>query len=39
MNIAALVGGTVGRYALVATSLFMSIQFPTIFTVSLRGLG
>lgn len=37
--VAALVGGTVGLYALVATSLFMSIQFPTIFTTSLRGLG
>lgn len=36
---AALLGGKVGLYALVATSFFMSIQFPTIFTQSLRGLG
>ena len=31
--------GNVGLYALMATSFFMSIQFPTIFTMSLRGLG
>ena len=36
---AALAGGDVGLYALMATSFFMSIQFPTIFTTSLRGLG
>jgi FHS family L-fucose permease-like MFS transporter len=36
---AALTEGSMGVYALVATSFFMSIQFPTIFTVSLRGLG
>jgi FHS family L-fucose permease-like MFS transporter len=36
---AALAGGNVGLYALMATSFFMSIQFPTIFTMSLRGLG
>jgi FHS family L-fucose permease-like MFS transporter len=36
---AALVGGRYGTYALMATSFFMSIQFPTIFTMSLRGLG
>jgi FHS family L-fucose permease-like MFS transporter len=36
---AALVGGDIGLYALMATSFFMSIQFPTIFTMSLRGLG
>jgi MFS transporter, FHS family, L-fucose permease len=36
---AALAGGDLGLYALMATSFFMSIQFPTIFTVSLRGLG
>jgi FHS family L-fucose permease-like MFS transporter len=36
---AALVGGDLGLYALMATSFFMSIQFPTIFTMSLRGLG
>jgi MFS transporter, FHS family, L-fucose permease len=37
--LAALAGGDVGLYALIATSFFMSIQFPTIFTISLRGLG
>jgi FHS family L-fucose permease-like MFS transporter len=36
---AAASGGNVGLYALMATSFFMSIQFPTIFTMSLRGLG
>jgi FHS family L-fucose permease-like MFS transporter len=37
--VAAVIGGDVGLYALMATSFFMSIQFPTIFTMSLRGLG
>lgn len=37
--IAVLVGGKVGLYALAATSLFMSIMFPTIFANSLRELG
>jgi len=37
--VAALAGGDLGLYALIATSFFMSIQFPTIFTTSLRGLG
>jgi FHS family L-fucose permease-like MFS transporter len=32
-------GVSLGLYALMATSFFMSIQFPTIFTMSLRGLG
>jgi FHS family L-fucose permease-like MFS transporter len=36
---AVFVGGKYGIYALMATSFFMSIQFPTIFTTSLRGLG
>jgi FHS family L-fucose permease-like MFS transporter len=36
---AAFAGGDTGLYALMATSFFMSIQFPTIFTTSLRGLG
>jgi FHS family L-fucose permease-like MFS transporter len=36
---AAIAGGDFGLYALMATSFFMSIQFPTIFTMSLRGLG
>ncbi len=37
--VAVTAGGTTGLYALVAASFFMSIMFPTIFTVSLRGLG
>jgi FHS family L-fucose permease-like MFS transporter len=37
--VAAFGGGNLGLYALMATSFFMSIQFPTIFTTSLRGLG
>jgi FHS family L-fucose permease-like MFS transporter len=32
-------GGLAGLYALAATSLFMSIMFPTIFANSLRDLG
>jgi MFS transporter, FHS family, L-fucose permease len=36
---AASVGGLWGMYALVATSAFMSIMFPTIFAVSVRDLG
>ncbi len=36
---AAVVGGSVGLAALIATSLFMSIMFPTIFALSLEGLG
>jgi FHS family L-fucose permease-like MFS transporter len=37
--VAVLVGGLAGLYALAATSLFMSIMFPTIFANSLRDLG
>lgn len=37
--IAVFVGGQLGLYALAATSMFMSIMFPTIFANSLRGLG
>lgn len=37
--VAGLVGGQVGLYALVAASLFMSIQFPTIFALGVEGLG
>jgi len=37
--IAALAGGLLGLYALAATSVFMSIMFPTIFANSLRDLG
>lgn len=33
------VGGTTGLYAMTATSLFMSIMFPTIFASSLKGIG
>lgn len=36
---AVLAGGLVGLYALAATSMFMSIMFPTIFANSLRDLG
>jgi FHS family L-fucose permease-like MFS transporter len=32
-------GGHVGLTALIASSFFMSIMFPTIFSISLRGLG
>ena len=32
-------GGSVGLGALIASSFFMSIMFPTIFSMSLRGLG
>lgn len=37
--VAALAGGWTGVFALVATSFFMSIMFPTIFTLSIRGMG
>lgn len=36
---AGLAGGTPGLWALVATSFFMSIQFPTIFALGMAGLG
>jgi FHS family L-fucose permease-like MFS transporter len=36
---AAFVGGMIGIYALVATSFFMSIMWPTIFASAIRGLG
>lgn len=35
----ALAGGQMGLAAMIATSLFMSIMFPTIFALSIRGLG
>lgn len=38
-SIAAFVGGEIGLYALTATSVFMSIMFPTIFASSIEGLG
>jgi len=31
--------GTIGAYALVLTSFFMSIMFPTIFALGIKGLG
>lgn len=34
-----LVGGSVGTMALVVTSFFMSLMFPTIFTIAIRGLN
>ena len=37
--IAVLLPGQVGVYALVATSFFMSVMFPTIFALGLDGLG
>ncbi len=37
--VAVVSGGHVGLTALVASSFFMSIMFPTIFSMSLRGLG
>lgn len=36
---AAVVGGSAGIYALIATSFFMSIMYPTIFAESVAGLG
>ena len=36
---AAAVGGQYGLYAMVGSSFFMSIMFPTIFATSVRGLG
>ncbi|WP_374294034.1 L-fucose:H+ symporter permease [Sphingomonas sp.] len=37
--VAGTIGGTIGLYALVAASFFMSIQFPTIFAIGIDGLG
>jgi FHS family L-fucose permease-like MFS transporter len=37
--LAALIGGFPSIWALVATSFFMSIMFPTIFALGLEGLG
>ena len=37
--VGAFAGGWLGVGAVIATSFFMSIQFPTIFALSLRGLG
>lgn len=37
--VAATTGGMTGLSALIASSFFMSIMFPTIFSMSLRGLG
>jgi MFS transporter, FHS family, L-fucose permease len=37
--VAAVAGGWIGLGALILTSLFMSIMFPTIFALSIEGLG
>jgi FHS family L-fucose permease-like MFS transporter len=37
--VAATLGGAVGLWCLVGTSVFMSVMYPTIFAVSLEGLG
>jgi FHS family L-fucose permease-like MFS transporter len=37
--VAAVAAGVIGLYALVATSFFLSIQFPTIFALGMTGLG
>ncbi|MEO8113759.1 MAG: L-fucose:H+ symporter permease [Phenylobacterium sp.] len=37
--VGALAGGTVGLWALVAASFFMSVMYPTIFTLSVESLG
>ncbi|WIW90861.1 L-fucose:H+ symporter permease (plasmid) [Sphingobium sp. V4] len=39
LSLMAVAGGVAGLVALVATSFFMSIMYPTIFVLSLRGLG
>ena len=39
LGISVVVGGYAGIWALVASSFFMSIMFPTIFTLGLEGLG
>jgi len=39
ISIALMFPGTVGLYALVCTSFFMSIMYPTIFSLGIRGLG
>jgi len=33
------IGGTIGLYCLVATSIVMSLMFPTIYGIALKGLG
>ena len=37
--VAATLGGEIGLWCLVGTSVFMSVMYPTIFAVSLEGLG
>jgi MFS transporter, FHS family, L-fucose permease len=39
MAIAISMPGRIGLYALIATSFFMSVMFPTIFALGIRGLG
>jgi FHS family L-fucose permease-like MFS transporter len=36
---ASTLGGEIGLWCLVGTSVFMSVMYPTIFAVSLKGLG
>eukprot|EP01052_Picozoa_sp_SAG31_P002685 SAG31_NODE_96_length_25743_cov_56.175948_15_plen_272_part_00 len=38
MTVGIFVGGSSGTYAIVASSFFMSLMFPTIFTIAIRGL-
>lgn len=38
-GVGAILGGQIGLAAMIATSLFMSIMFPTIFALSIKGLG
>lgn len=38
MAVAIWVGGIVGTWAIVCSSFFMSLMFPTIFTIAIRGL-
>lgn len=39
ISIALMFPGTIGLWALVGTSFFMSIMYPTIFSLGIRGLG
>ena len=39
ISITVFVGGHLGLYGLVATSVFMSIMFPTIYGISLKNMG
>ena len=39
LGVAVVSGGTIGVYALMLVSFFLSIMFPTIFALSVKGLG